>query len=346
MRNYRTKGQSAGGVICAWFQRIYILCAFLSALPLAFSCPTARASVAETPAAGAAEPAACRTVRLSEPGWTDISVTTALMAQTLQAIGYKTDVKMLSVPVTFSAMSTGEVDVFLGYWKPSMTADIKPYLDNHSLDVIRVNLAGARYGLAVPQYAYDKGLRSFGDIARFSADLRGKIYGVEPGNDANRIILGMIDKNAEGLGKFTLVESSEQAMLSEVDAAIADKKPIVFLAWQPHPMNRRFKIAYLSGAEPYFGAGENGAAVLTVARKNYAEQCPNTGALLKNISFTMEQENSLMDTVLNQGADPDDAAKAWLKANPAVLAQWLRGVKDVSGGDGFTAAEKALGIKP
>ena len=45
----------------------------------------------------------------------------------------------------------------------------------------------------MPKYAYDAGLKDFADIAKFSDKLDGKIYGIEPGNDGNRLILGMID---------------------------------------------------------------------------------------------------------------------------------------------------------
>ncbi|MFH3844485.1 extracellular solute-binding protein, partial [Acinetobacter baumannii] len=37
---------------------------------------------------------------------------------------------------------------------------------------------GAKYTLAVPQYVYDGGLRSFADIAKFSDKLGNKIYGI------------------------------------------------------------------------------------------------------------------------------------------------------------------------
>ena len=43
--------------------------------------------------------------------------------------------------------------------------------------------------------------------------------GIEPGNDGNLIIQGMIDDDAFGLSGFEVVESSEQGMLSQVEAA-------------------------------------------------------------------------------------------------------------------------------
>jgi ABC-type proline/glycine betaine transport system substrate-binding protein len=59
--------------------------------------------------------------------------------------------------------------VFLGNWMPTMAADVKPYLENKTVEDLGPNLTGAKYTLAVPQYLYDKGLKDFKDIAKFKA---------------------------------------------------------------------------------------------------------------------------------------------------------------------------------
>src|SRR5918993_255782 len=71
--------------------------------------------------------------------------------------------------------------------------------------------------LAVPSYLAEEGLKDFADIAKFKDKLDGKIYGIEPGNDGNRLIQKMIDEGAFGLKGFEVVESSEQGMLAQVE---------------------------------------------------------------------------------------------------------------------------------
>src|SRR5690606_32059839 len=144
------------------------------------------------------------------------------------------------VPVTYTSLKNKDIDVFLGNWMPTMTADIEPYLADKSVEQLRVNLEGAKYTLAVPQYVADGGLKDSADIAKFKDQLNGKIYGIEPGNDGNRLIQDMIDSDAFGLKGFELVESSEQGMLAEVARATRSNKWIVFLGWEPHPMNSNF----------------------------------------------------------------------------------------------------------
>ena len=46
------------------------------------------------------------------------------------------EVKTLSVPVTYASLKNKDIDVFLGNWMPSMTADIQPYLDDKSVEQI------------------------------------------------------------------------------------------------------------------------------------------------------------------------------------------------------------------
>ena len=281
--------------------------------------------------AKAADPPSCKAVRISDVGWTDVTSTSALFSVLVRQLGYDSQVTVLSIPVTFTSMKNKDIDVFLGNWMPTMEADRKPYLDDHSIDVIGVNLTGAKYTLAVPAYTYAAGLRDFADIQRFAPQLKSAIYGIEPGNDGNRLILGMIKQNQFNLGTFKLVESSEQGMLAEVERAIHDHEPVVFLGWDPHPMNMRFDMRYLSGGDSVFGPNFGGATIYTDVRAGYSQECPNVGRLLKNMKFTLTGESQMMDAILNQHQQPEAAAEAWLKANPKAVSAWLEGVTTFDG---------------
>ncbi|MEL6234417.1 MAG: choline ABC transporter substrate-binding protein [Pseudomonadota bacterium] len=294
--------------------------------------------------AHAAEPESCGVVRFSDVGWTDITATTALTSTVLEALGYEPDVKVLSVPVTYTSLANGDIDIFLGNWMPTMEGDIAPYREAGTVDTLRANLQGAKYTLAVSKVLADAGLSDFADIANFADQLDGKIYGIEPGNDGNRLILDMIEADAFGLSGFELVESSEQGMLAQAVRAARRGEGIVFLGWEPHPMNANLEMVYLTGGDEWFGPDLGGATVYTNTRAGYAAECPNVGALLGNLEFTLAMENEVMRAILDEGEEPDDAAKAWLTANPAVLDGWLAGVTTRDGGDAMAAVKAALGL--
>lgn len=287
------------------------------------------------PAHAASDPPSCKTVHLADVGWTDVTATTGMLARVLRGLGYDPEVRVLSIPVTFNGMQRKDIDVFLGNWIPAQDSAIKPYLDDGSIERVRINLGNARYTLAVPKYLHDEGLTDFADISKFAGPLDHKIYGIEPGNDGNAHVLKMIDENEFGLGDFTLVESSEQGMLAQVERAVKEQRPIVFLGWQPHPMNTRFNMEYLSGGDDVFGPNFGGAKVYTTVRKGYLQQCPNVGKLLENLAFTVDDENALMAGVMANG-DAERTAQDWLAEHPERLKTWLQGVTTI---DGQPAAE-------
>ncbi|GLQ26240.1 choline ABC transporter substrate-binding protein [Sulfitobacter pacificus] len=282
--------------------------------------------------------AGCDKVTFSDVGWTDITATTAAASVVLDALGYETETKILSVPVTYTSMAAGDIDVFLGNWMPTMEADIAPYREAGTVDTVRANLQGAKYTLAVNKAAADMGIASFTDIAAKADALDGKIYGIEPGNDGNRLIQSMIDDNAFDLKDFEVVESSEQGMLAQVKRLSRKGDPIVFLGWEPHPMNANFELTYLEGGDDFFGPDLGGATVHTNTRAGYVEECPNVGKLLNNMEFTLAMENEIMGSILDDGNDPEEAAAMWIKANADVLGGWLDGVTTKDGGDAMAAA--------
>jgi glycine betaine/proline transport system substrate-binding protein len=292
--------------------------------------------------AGSAYADGCDKVIFSDVGWTDITATTAATTVIVDALGYETDIKVLAVPVTYTGLAEGDIDVFLGNWMPTMEADIAPYRDAKTVDIVRTNLEGAKYTLATNEAGATLGIKDFKDIAAHKDELEGQIYGIEPGNDGNRLISDMIASGPFGLDGFEVIESSEQGMLAEVAKHNDDGKPIIFLGWEPHPMNANFKMTYLTGGDDYFGPNFGGATVATNTRAGYVTECPNTGKLLTNLAFTLPMENEIMGAILNDGTDPADAAKAWLAANPAVWGPWLDGVTTKDGGDAMAAVTAAL----
>lgn len=289
-----------------------------------------------------ADDASCKTVRFADVGWSDIAATTGMASVVLEGLGYKPTVTIASIPIAFAGMKKKQIDVFLGYWNPSMTPQIEPFVKAGDIKVLDTpNLVGAKYTLAVPTYLYDKGLKTFADIAKFEKELGGKIYGIEPGNDGNALIAGMIKDNKFGLKSFKMIESSEAGMLIEAQRAIKDQKAIVFLGWEPHPMNVQMKMSYLQGGDDIFGPNLGEAKVYTAIPPSYEKKCPNVYALLKNLQFTTDIENQVMGPILKK-VKPNTAAKDFLKKNPGTLDKWLAGVKTLDGKDGLEAVKAAL----
>lgn len=286
-----------------------------------------------------AEEQACGTVRLADPGWSDIAATNALTGAILSALGYQSKVETLAVPIIYGGLRDGQVDAFLGNWMPAQQAHYDQFVKSGQVTELAQNLAGTEFTLAVPTYVWDGGVKSFADLAKHAEQFDKKIYGIGAGAPANQSLQKIIQGNEFGLGGWQLVESSEQAMLSQVGRAVKRDKWVVFLGWTPHPMNVDYPIKYLSGGDKYFGTA---GTVNTLTRKGYAEQCPNPARLLSNLKFTLDMENAVMSAARDKGGSYDSAAKAWLKAHPQVLEPWLQGVTTRAGQPALPAVQQAL----
>lgn len=292
----------------------------------------------------AADPASCAKPRFSDVGWTDITATTSVANELLTHLGYQPNVAVLSVAITFKALENGDRDIFLGNWMPLQEPTQVPLVKAGKVEVAATNLEGARIGFATSKAAYDAGLKTYADIAKFRDKLQGKIYGIEAGSGANATISKMIADNSFGLKGFDLVESSEQAMLTQVGHRIKQGEPVVFFGWRPHPMNVNLPIEYLTDGKDVFGPNDGGATVLTLTRPGYSKGCPNVGKLLTNLVFDVAMEDRLMSDILDKGMQPDAAVKAWMKQNPAAVDKWLAGVTTLDGKPGLPAVKSGLGL--
>ena len=295
---------------------------------------------ASAAAAQAAEPENCKTVRMADVGWTDNTAQNGLFKNVLKGLGYETEDQVLALPVIMESLKNKDLDIFLDNWMPSNSANVQPYLDEKSLDMLGANLEGAGYGPVVPDYVAAAGVKSLKDLAAHADKFDKKFYGIEPGNDGNKIVQAKIDDPANGLEGWELVESSEQGMLAQAEKSMKKQEWIAFLGWAPHPVMGQMKLVYLSGFEQ---DGFGDAQIKTLTRPGYSAECANVGKLLANLKFTLPMESSIMEAI-GGGADGEKAAADWLKANPGVLDSWLAGVTTFDGKPGLAAVKEKLGL--
>lgn len=296
--------------------------------------------IAPVTSAGAAEAESCAKVRLSDLGWTDLALANATASLLLKSLGYETEQTLLGLNVTYEMLKTNQIDVFLGNWRPVQDEQFRSYFDNKEVEVIATNLTGAKFTLAVPTYAADAGVRSYDDLAKHSDKFSSTIYGIEAGS--NQPLLDMIDADRHGLKDWSVVESSETAMLAQVEKMTKNDDWIVFLAWEPHPMNLKYQLTYLSGGEAEYGPNFGGATVRTIARPGYAKECPNVAKLLENLKFDLDYENIGMNAIITDGEEPAAAAKSLMTKQPELLKLWLDGVTARDGGNGYEAARTGI----
>jgi len=286
----------------------------------------------------------CGVVRIGTVGWLDAGAVAATASALLSGLGYKVSLKKLSTPVIFASLKNHNLDVTLEIMIPTMGNDIKPYILDNSIELINKNLSGTKYSLAANSAATKLGLTSFEHIAAHGEALGYTIHGPEAGADGSLLIQNMISENRFGLGKFRFQAGSEDDLLARVSLSVRQDRPLVFLAWEPHSMNIRFDLHYLTDGDEVFGAKFGGADVYTGMRSSLVGACPNIEQLFKNLSFTLPMVNEIMTAILEFKASPLVAAVAWIRQQPEVLNTWLEDVTTVDQKPGIDAVQRFIGL--
>jgi len=279
----------------------------------------------------------CASIRFADSAKPSITAATAATSVIVESLGYSCTTKLMTKSVALQELKNDHIDIFMGIWMPEMLSEITPYTNNGYIQILPPYLIGARYGLCVPSYIYQAGVNSINDINKFKKEFQKRIYGLEPGNTLNKQLQFMIQYNSL-LSDWKLIESNEKEMLNAVKKAIDRHEWIVFVGWEPHPMNSMFNIMFLTDTHRSFGNLSEGASICSVVRTKWRDNCPELMKIITNLSFSFDMVNAIMAIIKNQDIDPQTAAKYWLNEHPDHLKLWLQNIKTIDGKEGYQAA--------
>ena len=260
--------------------------------------------------------------------WPGVTIKTHVAAKVAEYLGYETKMTSGSQAIVFKGMDTGDLDVFLGNWLPTMKMHFDKYEEKGAVHNVGVNLYDVVYRTAVPEYVYDAGVKSLADLNEYADKFGSKVYGIEPGNEGNIIIQDAIKNNTYNLENWSLQSSSTAGMLTSVKRAVNNEEWIAFNGWKPHYMNVMFDLKYLDDPEGIWGEGER---VYTVARNGYQDENPNFYKFLEQFKVTATLHNQWINSYKYEGNDPEKVAEEWIANNLPVVNQWVYGVETTDG---------------
>ncbi|MGE8332812.1 MAG: glycine betaine ABC transporter substrate-binding protein, partial [Pseudomonas putida] len=93
--------------------------------------------------------AQCSTVKMADPGWSDIASTNAVARLLLESLGYQVKIDSLAVPIIYGGLKDGRVDAFLGNWMPAHQGFHDKFIANGDVQQLSRNLEGTEFTLAV-----------------------------------------------------------------------------------------------------------------------------------------------------------------------------------------------------
>ncbi|GCF94405.1 glycine/betaine ABC transporter permease [Enterococcus florum] len=252
------------------------------------------------------------TINLSYVEWDTEVASTHVVGEVLKEMGYDVNLTPLDNAIMWESVVNGESDGMVSAWLPNThQAQYAQYKDQ--VEDLGVNLEGAKVGLVVPDYMDVESIEDLSDQANQT------ITGIEPGAG----VVNAAEKTVQeypNLADWHVATSSSGAMTVALGQAIQTKQPIVITGWSPHWMFAKYGLKYLEDPKGAMGQAET---IHTIVRKGLKEDQPDAYNVLDNFNWTQKDMEDVM-LAINDGENPEDAAKDWVKAHPDQVNDWKK----------------------
>nr|WP_221382379.1 ABC transporter substrate-binding protein [Actinoplanes polyasparticus] len=292
-----------------------------------------------TSGAGEDEPSAGAkgTVNLAINPWVGYEANAAVIAYLLEKkMGYTVEKKELKEEIAWQGFETGEVDAIVENWgHPDLK---KTYIEDKKV-AVEVGPTGNQgvIGWYVPQWMVDKypditdwkSLNKYADLFKTSESKgKGQFLAGDPSFVTNdEALVTNLKLN------YTVVYSgSEAAIIKAAQQASAQTKPLLFYFYEPQWLFAKEKYVrvklpeYKEGcdADPKKVACDYPDYVLDkIASKKFADGNSTAYQLVKNFTWTNDDQNLVSDYLTNQGMSAEQAAEKWVNEHESTWKPWI-----------------------
>lgn len=288
---------------------------------------------------GAASPApgGGGTVNIAINPWVGYEANAAVVAYLLETeLGATVNKKDLKEDVSWQGFETGEVDVIIENWgHPDLE---KKYIEE---DKVAIN-AGETGNVGIiawyvpgwmveehPDITDYQNLNKYADLFKTSesGDL-GQFLGSDPSYvQYDEALI----KNL-GLNFKVIFSGGEAATITAFQQAVQDKKPLIGYFWDPQWLHSQIKLERVK-LPPYTDGCDADLEKVAcdypeyklnkIVSKKFADTGGKAYELVKNFSWTNEDQNLVSDYITNQDMTAEEAAKKWVEENPDKWKAWI-----------------------
>ncbi|OWZ83879.1 glycine betaine ABC transporter substrate-binding protein [Natranaerobius trueperi] len=122
------------------------------------------------------------------------------------------------------------------------------------------------------------------------------------------------------LDEYELIDSSEPAMIAQIESAVESEEWIVGIGWTPHWKFQKFGLKFLDDPENTFGDDEN---IEALGRMGLSNDMPEVTELLENYYLTDEELGELMQLVEDPGDSEREKIIGWAEENQETIHEWI-----------------------
>jgi glycine betaine/proline transport system substrate-binding protein len=285
-------------------------------------------------------------IRLIENNWSASSLNVNVAKIILEEeFDYEVEIIALDENAQWAAIAAGEADASLEVWPSGHAENVAQYIDD--LEVIEnAGLLGVigKISWFVPTYVVEE----YPELATYEGFLdddlaaifttaetgdKGRFLGPAPGwvqYDAE--IIENLDMNLE-----VVFAGSEEAILAELSSAYAREEPIVFYFYTPHSVFAEYDLTAVAlpqyTEECYEGVADGDSSgvacdypadeLFKIVASDLSERAPEAYNLLRNFSYTAEDQIGMIAQVELEGLSFEEAAQEWVDENEDIWMKWL-----------------------
>lgn len=262
---------------------------------------------------GQAAKANGETLRIGLNNWAENIAVCNMWKLLLEEKGYKVKLVNGEKAVVWSGVAQGDLDIAPEVWLPYTD---EPFWEEYKdeLDKIGPWYEGTSLGLVVPSYV---DINSIEELNDHKDKFDSKIVGIEEGASLTR----MTEEAIEEYGlDYQLINSSEPAMMANLEREYKKENPILVTLWSPHWAFADYDLKYLEDPKKVFGEAED---IFVIANKDFKNNYPEVAKYLENWKMDDQSLGSLM-AVINEVGDPAEGAKQWIEDNRDLVDEWLQ----------------------
>ncbi len=282
---------------------------------------------------------ACPELRLAVNPWVGYTADAAVVGYVAETkLGCKVTKKDLKEEVSWQGFETNQVDAVLENWGHEDL--VKKYITDKKV-AVDFGPSGNKgiIGWYVPQWMADqypditdyKNLNKYSDLFKTSESGGiGQLLDGDPTYVTNDVALV---KNLK-LNYKVVVGGSEAALIKSLETATNQKKPLLFYFYEPQWALANFKVARVALPAYTTGCDSVPAAIACdyppyilnkVVSKTFADSGSPAVTLIKNFTWTNDDQNLVAKYISEDGLTPEAAGKKWADANPDKVKAWLAG---------------------
>ena len=299
-----------------------------------------------------AGPVLAADVVIGVPNWPSVRVTAHVLKVIMEDnLGLEVELQNGTNPIVFEAMDSGAMHVHPEVWLPNQQNLHDTFIEGKKTVSMNPHGVPAFTGMCVTKHtAQTVGIKSLSeltdpDMAKnfdTDGDGKGEIWIGASGWASTNI--EKIRAKSYGFDEtMNLMEMDETLALAQVDNAVAQKKPIVFMCYTPHHMFALHELVVLDEPahdpakwniiqptdDPAWLEKSSAPVAWSVPHLHIAyaaklaEAQPAAAELLSKIKFDTDTISSMTFALVVEKQDPAEFAKKWVADNGKTVDGWL-----------------------